>query len=333
MAKPPPAVSQEEAPPEQPTGEPMYMLPPLIVDPDGDEVSETLLGGEEDRGEELNMTGTIANLVSVRSLSPGQVELCDSGDVVLRKNDRVVVESERGQVVGTVLSDSVRQVVMDPSVRKVLRRIDHNDVRQQNRNQRKAAEAFEYGKKRAAERGLRMKLIRVDYLHGGNKAVFYFTAEGRIDFRELIKDLARKFRIRVEMRQIGVRDEAGLIGGLGTCGQPLCCNTFLRRFEQISIRMAKDQNLVLNPQKISGQCGRLKCCLVYEHDIYQSLRQGMPKLGKRIMTPKGPGKVFDLDILQRSVKVVLEDGAQQSFTLSELNISEDEDRPADKERS
>jgi cell fate regulator YaaT (PSP1 superfamily) len=275
---------------------------------------------EDEELEELAPEGQLVSLVPVRISSPSQVEQYQAGEIVLDKGDLVVVETERGQVVGHVVAPSVRQVVLDGTARKVIRRMDRNDLRQQIRNQRKAREAYAFGRERASTRSLKMKLVRVDYLHGGNKAVFYFTADGRIDFRELIKDLARRFRIRVEMRQIGVRDEAGLTGGVGTCGLQLCCNTFLRRFEQISIRMAKDQALVLNPQKISGQCGRLKCCLVYEHELYQAMRRGLPKVGKRIETPKGHGKVIDLDILKRRIKVGLDEGPVESFTASELGL-------------
>jgi hypothetical protein len=162
----------------------------------------------------------------------------------------------------------------------------------------------------------------VEYQHGGSKAVFYLSAEGRIDFRDLVKDLAQKLRTRIEMRQIGVRDEAKMVGGIGVCGLRVCCNRYLTKFEPVSIRMAKDQNLVLNPQKVSGQCGRLKCCLAYEEEVYRQQKQGMPKTGKLVETPAGPGKVVELDILARRVRVALMAGGFEVFPVEAIRLPE-----------
>jgi len=159
--------------------------------------------------------------------------------------------------------------------------------------------------------------VQAAFLHGGNKAIFYFTAEGRVDFRALVRDLAQQLHVRIEMRQIGVRDEAKLLGGIGICGQPLCCARYLRKFVPVSIKMAKNQGLALNPQKVSGRCGRLMCCLVYEDDTYRELRHGFPKQGKTIDTPAGPGKVIETDVLGGRVRVLTQGGIS-SFTLAQL---------------
>jgi cell fate regulator YaaT (PSP1 superfamily) len=164
-----------------------------------------------------------------------------------------------------------------------------------------------------------MKLIRVEYLHGGNKALFFFAAEHRVDFRDLVKDLAQRLHTRIVMRQVGVRDEAKMTGGIGSCGHTLCCATWMHKFEPVSIRMAKDQNLVLNPQKVSGQCGRLKCCLTYEQAQYQDARKEMPKHGRMVNTPDGEGKVQDMDILRRMVSVSFEDGTVRSYPADRLH--------------
>ncbi len=171
-----------------------------------------------------------------------------------------------------------------------------------------------------SELRLDMKLVRVDFLHGGNKAVFFFAAEGRVDFRGLVRELARRLHIRVEMRQIGVRDAARMLGGLGTCGQRLCCNRFIREFQAVSIRMAKDQDLVLNPEKVSGCCGRLMCCLAYEDQVYREASRSMPRVGRRVMTPNGEGRVRDRDVLKRLVRVQLADEAGLvEFTVDQVS--------------
>lgn len=270
--------------------------------------------------EELWVKGKLVNTSRVHMQGNLRPEDVDAGELTLLKGDRIVVETDRGQAMATVITPSVREVRIDPRLRRVVRRFDQTDLRQQARNKRRAASAYGVGKERIEKRSLPMKLVGVDYLHSGNKAIFYFTADGRVDFRELIRDLAHRLRLRIEMRQIGIRDEASLVGGVGTCGLPLCCNTFLQGFEQVSIRMAKDQNLVLNPQKISGQCGRLKCCLVYEHHLYRIVGKGLPKVGKRIETPKGKGKVTDLNTLTRKVRVNLDNGPVEVFTAAELGI-------------
>ncbi len=165
---------------------------------------------------------------------------------------------------------------------------------------------------------LPMKLIGVDSFLDGSKIVFYFVSEGRVDFRSLVKDLAGVFKTRIEMRQVGVRNEAKMIGGLGTCGRELCCCTFMREFEPVSVKMAKEQNLALNPQKISGACGRLMCCLAFEIDTYAEMKKDLPKIGKRVVTPQGPGKVIQQNVLYRKIRVALDEGKEMEFDSNEI---------------
>jgi len=306
---------------EQDFGEPKvfdgsaFFLPKYMPDEDGDDVSAVMADEWDDMGE---VRGNLYNVAWAHVQGGLPVQMVDSHDLTLRPGDRVVVDGDRGQAAGVVVTGSVRRVMSDRRLARVLRHFDKGDIRQESRTQRRAQDAFVVGSERIKGKSLPMKLVGVDYLHGGNKAIFYFVADGRVDFRDLIRDLARTLRVRIEMRQIGIRDEAGVVGGLGTCGQELCCHRFLQRFEQVSIRMAKDQNLVLNPQKISGQCGRLKCCLAYEHSLYQELGKNLPRQGKRIETPKGMGRVADLDILNRRVRVNLQDGGSEVFAAEEL---------------
>ena len=191
---------------------------------------------------------------------------------------------------------------------KLFARQRSQDLEQARRNEEMGKKAQVACQKKIIERGLPMKLIKVKYSFDGSKAVFYFTAEGRIDFRDLVKDLAVRFKTRIEMRQIGVRDEARMISGFGCCGRQLCCSLFLRDFEPVSIRMAKDQCLTLNPGKISGICGRLMCCLVYEASVYEEVRKKLPKLGERVLVNNEEGKVTSFDILKGLVFVEFPDG-------------------------
>ncbi len=177
----------------------------------------------------------------------------------------------------------------------------------------RAAEALRFARERTRERNLPIKMVRCDYIHKGQKVLVYFASEDRVDFRDLVKELTTRLRVRVELRQIGARDEAKIVGGIGSCGRELCCSTFLPRFEPVSIKHAKEQNLPLNPSKVTGQCGRLKCCLVYEASTYRELGKGLPKLGKRVTTPAGEGKVAELDVLRQRVRVWFEEGGSQVF--------------------
>jgi cell fate regulator YaaT (PSP1 superfamily) len=204
------------------------------------------------------------------------------------------------------------------SLKPVIRKLEPTDRDRVTRNAALEDKAFQFCLQRIQARQLPMKLIRVEYAFDAQKATFYFSAEGRIDFRELVKDLASYLRIRVEMRQLGARDEAKMTCGMGICGRELCCSTFLTCFAPISIKMAKEQGLALNPSKISGMCGRLRCCLSYEYETYRAISAKLPKLGKRIETAAGVGKVVKLEILKEKVTVEMEDGRVMSFQASDL---------------
>jgi len=229
----------------------------------------------------------------------------DPGDVVLRSGDYVVVETSRGQEIGQVKGGilEVSESEFGKSVKRIKRKATDEDIETDRRNLERKQEAIPVCKQKIAELGLGMKLIDAEYTFDGSKLIFYFTAEKRVDFRDLVKDLASTFRMRIELRQIGVRDEARMLGGFGSCGRELCCKGWLQDFEPVSIKMAKVQNLSLNPGKISGCCGRLMCCLKYENDVYQELKKGMPSQGDIVDTPGGKAKVTDTNIFNGTVKV------------------------------
>jgi len=247
-----------------------------------------------------------------------QVKLRDSNNVSWYKinnlkpkiGDCVIVEAERGIDYGLANSELLEQDQSNNSMRSVLRVATKEDLKQIEDNRKKAKEAFKVCLEKIAAHKLNMKLVNSEYSFDGSKILFYFTADNRIDFRNLVKDLARIFKARIEMRQIGVRDEAKLFGGFGPCGRELCCSKFLKDFEPVTIKMAKEQNLPLNPPKISGLCGRLMCCLSYEYQCYRHLCKGLPREGDKIDTPQGKGKVINVNILRRIVTVQTDDGKQ-----------------------
>lgn len=262
------------------------------------------------------------------TLADGKVAEFDSGELQLALGDTVVVDNEKDLNLGRVVF--LTAGVEGKTYRPVLRRVGPEDFLLIRRNKKREEEAFDICQKRIVERGLPMKLIRVAYLHGGNKAIFYFSAEGRVDFRALVRDLAQQLHVRIEMRQIGVRDESKMLGGIGICGQPLCCSRFLRKFVPVSIKMAKNQNLALNPQKLSGLCGRLMCCLVYEDATYLKMKKDLPKVGATIQTPKGEGKVIDVSVLEKKLRIQLESGVL-SCTMEELKEGKLRDKRREEE--
>ncbi len=270
--------------------------------------------------------GKTIRVVQVRLREGGKVHYFRVGDVDLKVEDYCILQSERGQEYGQVVTEAehVPEGNFDQPLKMVLRKITINDRYQINRNIRDGEEARKVCQEKIRQHNLPMKLVDVEYSFDRSKIVFYFTSEGRVDFRELVKDLARHFKSRIELRQIGVRDEAKMVGGLGTCGKPLCCTTFLKDFEPINIRMAKDQRLSLNPNKISGICGRLLCCLRFEHACYVELGKGLPRVGTMVTTPVGEGKVVDHDVLQQQVKVLLEDGREVRLAPAEVSILNDQ---------
>lgn len=246
-------------------------------------------------------------IVGVRFKQAGKVYYFDPNDLALSEGMHVIVETARGLEFGTVSSDpgeiSERSVVKP--LKKVVRIADEKDLERHAENMSRKQGALEACQKKIDEHGLDMKLIDVEYTFDNSKVVFYFTADGRIDFRNLVKDLAGIFRMRIELRQVGVRDEARMLGGIGTCGKGLCCHTWLGRFNPVSIKMAKNQGLSLNPTKISGICGRLMCCLKYEDESYMDLKKGMPDPGERVRTPDGIGVVESVILLKEQVNVRL----------------------------
>ncbi|MBR2749318.1 MAG: stage 0 sporulation family protein [Firmicutes bacterium] len=249
----------------------------------------------------------MVTVIGVRFKQAGKVYYFDPGEHVLNIGDHVIVETARGTEFGEVsmANSEVPESGIVAPLKPIIRIATEQDYIRHEENEKKKARAMELCQEKIDKRGLDMKLVDVEYTFDNSKVIFYFTADGRVDFRELVKDLAGVFRMRIELRQIGVRDEAKMLGGIGSCGRPLCCHSWLADFEPVSIKMAKVQNLSLSPTKISGICGRLMCCLKFENDVYTDLRRNMPEVGEQVKTPEGLGKVVDTTILEGKVKVRL----------------------------
>lgn len=250
----------------------------------------------------------MAEVVGVRFKEVGKIYYFDPDLKKLKKGDRVIVETARGIECGEVAlenRDISEDEIMHP-LKTIIRLACEDDIKIAEQNRKKEAEAFSVCEKKIEELGLDMKLVGVECTFDGSKMLFYFTADGRIDFRELVKNLAYVYRTRIEMRQIGVRDESKMLGGFGICGRPFCCSQFLGDFHPVSIKMAKEQGLSLNPGKISGTCGRLMCCLKYEQDSYEHLLRVTPKVGAIVKTPEGNGTVIENNLLTGMLKVTLE---------------------------
>lgn len=248
-------------------------------------------------------------VIGVRFKKAGKIYYFDPGDFEVNKDNGVIVETARGVEYGKVVIGR-KQVAEEDVVlplKPVIRVATDEDLEVVRINKELAKDAFQICLEKIKKHELPMKLIDVEYTFDRNKIIFYFTADGRVDFRELVKDLASVFRTRIELRQIGVRDQAKMLSGIGPCGRVLCCSSFLGDFEPVSIKMAKDQNLSLNPTKISGICGRLMCCLKYENDYYESSKDSFPDLGEEVMTPTGMGKVVGLNLLDKTVQVEVYD--------------------------
>ena len=262
-------------------------------------------------------------VVGVRFKKAGKIYYFDPSDMVISKNEYVIVETARGIEYGEVIIGN--KVVNEEEVvlplKKVLRMGNEDDALVVQKNKLDAKETFYVCQEKIKKHELDMKLIDVEYTFDRNKIIFYFTAEGRVDFRELVKDLAAVFKTRIELRKIGVRDEAKMLGGIGQCGRVLCCTTFLGDFDPVSIKMAKDQKLSLNPIKISGLCSRLMCCLKYENDNYESEnhKEKYPGIGSKVLTSLGVGKVVGIDTSERGVRVKLEESDKvEIFPLEEI---------------
>ena len=247
----------------------------------------------------------MTEVISVRFKNRGKVYFFDPNGTRVEHGDKIVVETSKGLELGECAKGNhfVQDEKIIPPLRPVIRIATRNDLHSYENNKQKETEAHEICRKKIAEHGLDMKLVDVEYNFEGNKILFFFTADGRVDFRELVKDLASVFRMRIELRQIGVRDEARMLGGLGLCGRQFCCSQFLDDFQPVSTKMAKTQSMSLNPTKISGSCGRLMCCLRYEHEAYEDLIKSVPKSGTFVETPAGYGNVTQVNLLRRSLKV------------------------------
>lgn len=250
----------------------------------------------------------MTKVIGVRFRQAGKIYFFSPGELDIKKGDKVIVETARGVEFGSVVSapkDIEDEKVTQP-LKPVLRVATEEDKKNEEKNRAKEKEAFDICLKKIREHELDMKLISAEYTFDNNKVLFYFTADGRIDFRELVKDLAAVFRTRIELRQVGVRDETKIRGGIGICGRALCCHTYLSEFAPVSIKMAKEQNLSLNPTKISGVCGRLMCCLTNEEETYEELNSRLPALGDTVTTPEGlKGEVQSVSVLRQQVKVVV----------------------------
>lgn len=255
--------------------------------------------------------------VIVRFRVPNQTQAMHNEGDALKRDTRVVAQDDNGQRIGTVLSSTSSTKL--PVHGSVLRVANEADEAANVANAAKEQEAFVFCNERIKELNLPMKLVAVEFTQQATQAIFSFSSPERVDFRALVKDLARRFHKRIEMRQIGVRDAARHTGGIGLCGRQTCCSTWLPDFQPISIRMAKDQNLSLNQQKLSGICGRLRCCLQYEQETYQETRKTLPKVGKRVVTPKGEGRVKDVNVLKRRVRVELFDGSYDEFDADDVS--------------
>lgn len=250
----------------------------------------------------------MTRVIGVRFRPAGKIYFFAPGKYEVNTGDKVIVETARGVEFGSVVTGpkDVEDDKITQPLKSVIRIATQEDIRKEEKNREKEKEAFGICLEKIRKHGLEMKLIDAEYTFDNNKVLFYFTADGRIDFRELVKDLASVFRTRIELRQIGVRDETKIRGGIGICGRPLCCNTYLTEFAPVSIKMAKEQNLSLNPSKISGVCGRLMCCLTNEEETYEELNSRLPSNGDRVTTPDGlKGDVQSVNVLRQLVKVIV----------------------------
>ena len=251
----------------------------------------------------------MVKVVGIRFRNAGKIYYFGPGKLQLKAGMHVIVETARGVEMGTVMTDprEVSEESVVQPLKPVIRIATEQDEKQAEKNRQKEKEAFKICLEKIAKHKLDMKLVEAEYTFDNNKLLFYFTADGRIDFRELVKDLASVFRTRIELRQIGVRDETKIMGGIGICGRSLCCHTFLSEFAPVSIKMAKEQNLSLNPTKISGVCGRLMCCLKNEQETYEELNRNLPGIGDTVITPQGvQGTVQSVNVLRQMVKIVVD---------------------------
>jgi cell fate regulator YaaT (PSP1 superfamily) len=291
-------------------------LPPEPTLEDPDPISAPLDDSPDEPG---GASRPVRNLIGIKFSTAGKIYLFDAGEDAYAVGEQVVVETERGPRVGRVAVAPLRQeLTRSGPLRRVLRRPSRSDERRLDANRERGEAALRAAKACARELGMAIKVFRAELSLGGGKALIYFSSDEKVDMRRIMRELSQRLRMRVELRQTGVRDEAKMVGGIGSCGLELCCTTWLPAFVPVSIKNAKDQGLVLNPTKVSGQCGRLKCCLVYEQATYAELRRGLPKLGKRVVTASGEGRVIEVDVLRQRVRVSLVAGEVAIFAASDV---------------
>lgn len=270
----------------------------------------------------------MAEIIGVRFKNVGKIYYFDPNGLKAGEGEKVIVETARGIECGDVAipNKKVNDSEIVSPLKPIIRIADERDLEKIEANRESEREAFKICEEKIKKHNLKMRLVDVEYTFDGNKILFYFTADGRVDFRELVKDLAGVFRVRIELRQIGVRDESKMLGGLGSCGRPFCCSTFLGDFQPVSIKMAKEQGLSLNPTKISGNCGRLMCCLKYEQDAYEELLKFTPKNGAYVSTADGKGTVVDVNLLTGNLKVRLDsapDAAPKAYHRNDVKVLKD----------
>lgn len=260
------------------------------------------------------------NIARVKLNKEGTIYYCHAADMELLKNDQVIVDTENGPVIGTVVAD-VGPIPsnLPPHLNDVIRKATEADLQTREENGKLEENAFRFCLEKIRERAFPMKLIDVECLFDRSKLIFSFTAENRVDFRELVKDLVQRFKLRIELRQIGARQEARIVKGLGICGREVCCVNLLHNLDRVSVKMAKEQSMSLNPEKISGLCGRLMCCLAYEYKGYLEMKKDMPKCGRIIQTAEGAGKVVRQNVLSGEISVELENGKEVCLPIKDLN--------------
>lgn len=274
-------------------------------------------------------------VIGVRFREVGKIYYFDPNGQTLENGDYVIVETARGIECGEVAlpNKAVDENNLAHPLKKIIRVATKADLEHLQENRKKEKRAFEICLKKIAAHNLQMKLVHAEYTFDNNKILFYFTSDGRVDFRELVKDLAFVFKTRIELRQIGVRDEAKMLGGIGICGRPFCCHSFLEEFQPVSVKMAKDQGMSLNPVKISGTCGRLMCCLKYEQEAYTELIKTTPRVGAIVQTPDGKGLVVDVNLITGNIKVSLSkfpEAAPKTYTVRDLKVLKDAQQKIDK---
>lgn len=277
----------------------------------------------------------MAFVIGVRFREVGKIYYFDPNGQTFKNGDSVIVETSRGIECGMVAlpNKEIDETNITHPLKKIIRAATKEDLEHLQENRKKEKRAFDICLKKIAAHNLQMKLVNAEYTFDNNKILFYFTSDGRVDFRELVKDLAFVFKTRIELRQIGVRDEAKMLGGIGICGRPFCCHTFLGEFQPVSVKMAKDQGMSLNPVKISGTCGRLMCCLKYEQEAYTDLIKNTPKVGAIVQGPDGKGTVVDINLITGDIKVSLSktpEAAPKTYKVKDLKVIKDSQQKIDK---